>query len=69
MKLLNSLVLFRSDMSLKDKETTFDQINVSMFPFFETGVILHESFVIFMDDNGDTKILKNNYEKLLNLIK
>ncbi len=59
MKMINTLVLDRTDLGEAYKDTPIGEIMVIMFPFFNTGVVLHEEMIVFIDDNGDTKILKN----------
>lgn len=63
MKLTNALIVFRGDMYPKKKEIPFESVNMNDFPFFTTGVMLHEDFVIFIDNGGESKILKNRYGK------
>jgi hypothetical protein len=61
MKTLYTIALFRSDLGDAFKDTPLDEILLIMFPFFNTGVVLHEDLIIFIDDGGRTIILKNRY--------
>lgn len=63
MKLINTLVLTREDLGEGFTELSFTKIDVIHFPFFNTGVVLSEDMVVFIDTTGDTKILKNRLGK------
>lgn len=59
MKLTNALIIFREDMYQCKKYTSFHSIDIRMFPFFASKVSQNEDFVIFVDEDGRSKILKN----------
>lgn len=61
MKTLHTLALYRVDLGEAFKDVPFDLIAMNMFPFFTTGVVLHEDLIIFIDDGGATKFLKNRH--------
>lgn len=63
MKMINALVLHRNDLEESLKITPIDEIMIVMFPFFKTGVVLHEDVILFIDDDGTTRILKNRLGK------
>lgn len=63
MKTLHTLALFRSDLGDAFKDIALDQIQLNMFPFFNTGVVLHEDLIVFIEDDGTTIILKNRFGK------
>jgi hypothetical protein len=66
MKTLHTLALYREDLGEIYKNVAFDGIQTTMFGFFNTGVVLNEDIIIFIDDDGQTKILKNRYGKAIN---
>lgn len=66
MKTLHTLALYREDLGEQYKNVVFDLIRVTMFGFFNTGVVLNEDIVLFIDDDGRTKILKNRHGKAEN---
>lgn len=63
MRTLYTLALHRSDLGEAFKDTAINEILIAMFPFFATGVMLHEDLIIFIDDDGTTRILKNRFGK------
>jgi hypothetical protein len=63
MKTLHTLALHRSDLGENFKDILLYNIEIYMFPFFKTGVMLHEDLIVFIDDDGNTRILKNRYGK------
>lgn len=63
MKMVQTLILYRSDLGEAFKDILFNEVEVIHFPFFNTGVVLHEDIIVFIDYSGDTKILKNRFGK------
>lgn len=63
MKTVYALALYRSDLDEMFKNTHIDEIVIAMFPFFKTGVMLHEDVILFIDEDGTTRILKNRLGK------
>lgn len=65
MKLINALVLDRDDLIEAIKDKPFNEIEIIHFKFFKNGIILHEAMVVFVDENGNTKIIKNRLGKTI----
>jgi hypothetical protein len=52
MKVLNTLVLTRADINEIYKNTPSQNIRKSMFTILDTGILFHEDFIIFIDDQN-----------------
>jgi hypothetical protein len=59
MKTLHTLALNRTDLKDMFKNTPIEDIRKQMFPFFNTGVQLHEDIIVFIDDDRRMVVLEN----------
>jgi hypothetical protein len=66
MKTLHALSLNRDDLGEPFKATLINEIQIMMFPFFATGVVLYEDLIVFIDEDGTSRILKNRLGKAQN---
>ena len=66
MRTLHAVALYRADLGKAFENTPINEILMHMFPFFSTGVVLHEDLIVFIDEDGTTRILKNRFGKAKN---
>lgn len=54
----------RSDLNKQSRNVPFDKVDWYMLAIQNTGVILADDIVLFVDEDGKTKILKSRHGKL-----
>ena len=61
MKELNALVLTRDDLDIITKDKLISDINLYSFNIGSSRSLHKAKLVLFIDDNGCVKVLKNSY--------
>jgi hypothetical protein len=61
MRPINGTLLQRSDLSKEYIETSFNEIHALMFGIVKNKFTFNDDILIFMDDDGKTKIIKNRF--------
>jgi hypothetical protein len=62
MKSIHGTLLERKDLSIEFKTTAFDDITHDMFAVIRTKISINDDILIFIDDNGKSKIIKTRYQ-------
>jgi hypothetical protein len=63
MKAIHGTIFSRKDLSEQYADVPFEDVKPEMFSILRNGVGITDDVLIFMDDDGRSKIMKNRYGK------
>lgn len=66
MKTIFGTLFSRKDISEQYADVPFEKVSAEMFGILHTGVAITDDIILFMDEDGRTKIIKNRFGRAQN---